>query len=100
MNRLNGEFFWCDFTLSLPTALMKTAILDLKFAIRLLNNKFHGLSPSGSHHSLLFDQGFPNNAQLQLHLADQNAIYQYFVSMRLYLAMMFILSMNFLPEKK
>ena len=47
MNRLNGEFFWCDFTLSLPTALMKTAILDLKFAIRLLNNKFHGLSPIG-----------------------------------------------------
>ena len=33
MNRLNGELFWCDFTLSLPTALMKTAILDLKFAM-------------------------------------------------------------------
>ena len=58
MNRLNGEFFWCDFTLSLPTALMKTVILDLKFAIRLLNNKFHGLSPSGGHQLLLFDQGF------------------------------------------
>jgi hypothetical protein len=25
--------------------------------IRLLNKKNHGLSPSGSHHSLLFDQG-------------------------------------------
>ena len=25
--------------------------------IRLLNNKFHGLSPFGGHHSLLFDQG-------------------------------------------
>ena len=23
------------------------------------NNKFHGLSPSGSHHSLFFDQAFP-----------------------------------------
>ena len=29
---------------------------------RLLNNKFHGFSPSGGHHSLLLDQGFPNNA--------------------------------------
>ena len=42
--------------------------------IWLLNNKFHGLSPSGGHHSLLFDQGFPNNAttapisQLECHL--------------------------------
>jgi hypothetical protein len=26
--------------------------------IWLLNNNFHGLSPSGGHHSLLFDQGF------------------------------------------
>ena len=26
--------------------------------IWLLNNKFHELSPSGGHHSLLFDQGF------------------------------------------
>ena len=38
---------------SLP-ALMKTAILDLKFAIRLLNNKFHRLFPSGGHQLLLF----------------------------------------------
>jgi hypothetical protein len=40
-----------------------------KVTIRLLNNKFHGLSPS-----LLFDQRFPNNARLQRHLADRNAI--------------------------
>ena len=30
--------------------------------IQLLNNKFHGLSPSGGHHSLLFDQGFQKMA--------------------------------------
>ena len=47
--------------------------------------------PSGGHHSLLFDQGFPNNSQLQPHLANRNTIWQYFVSMRLYLAMLFIL---------
>ena len=28
------------------------------YFIRLLNNKLHGLSLSGGHHSLLFDQGF------------------------------------------
>ena len=60
--------------------------------IRLINNKFHGLSPSGGHHSLLFDQGFPNNAWLQHHLSDRNTIWRYFVLMRLYLAMLFILS--------
>ena len=27
-------------------------------ATRLLNNKIHRLSPSGGHHSVLFDQGF------------------------------------------
>ena len=30
----------------------------LRLFISLLNNKFYGFSPSGSHHSLLFDQGF------------------------------------------
>ena len=30
--------------------------------IWLLNNKFHGLSPYGGHHSLLFDQGFQKMA--------------------------------------
>ena len=44
--------------------------------------------------SLLFDQGFPNNTWLQRHLANRNAIWQYFVSMRLYLAMLFILSIT------
>ena len=58
--------------------------------IPLLNNKFHGLSVG--HHSLLLDQGFANNAWLQRNLADRNAIWGYFVSMRLYLAMLFILS--------
>ena len=49
--------------------------LTLNFlGIRLLNNKFHGLSPYGSHHSLLFDQGLLNNIQLQRHLANRNAI--------------------------
>ena len=33
-----------------------------KIFIRLLINKFHGLSPSGGHHSLLFDQGFQKMA--------------------------------------
>ena len=64
---------------------------DILIAIRLLNNKFHGLSPFGGH-SLLYDQGFPNNVRLQRLLADWNAIWWYFVSMRLYLAMLFILS--------
>ena len=32
---------------------------ELPGAIQLLNNKFHGLSPSGGHHSLLSDQEFP-----------------------------------------
>ena len=50
------------------------------------------MSPSGGHYSLLFDQGFPNKAGLQRHLADWKAIWQYFVSMILYLAMLFILS--------
>ena len=67
--------------------------------IRLLNKKFHGLSPSGGHHTLLFDQGFPSNGQLQRHLTDWNAIWQYFVSMRLYLAMLFILSIHTLLNK-
>ena len=53
-------------------------IIPLKFdqqqKIRLLNNKFHGLSPSGGHHSLLFDRGLPTNAKLQHHLADRNTI--------------------------
>ena len=31
-------------------------------AIQLLNNKFHGLSPTGSHHSLLLDQRFQKMA--------------------------------------
>ena len=34
----------------------------LNKGIRLLNNKFHWLSPSGGHHSLLFDQGFQKMA--------------------------------------
>ena len=60
--------------------------LTLNFlGIRLLNNKFHGLSPSALvvNHSLLFDQGFQNNVWLQRHLVSQNAIWWYFVSMRL-----------------
>ena len=40
--------------------------------IELLNNKFHGLSPSGGFASLLFDQAVPKNSQR--HLADRNAI--------------------------
>ena len=31
-----------------------------------------GLSESAAHHSLLFDQGFPNNVQLQHHLSSQS----------------------------
>ena len=71
---------------------IKKRIRSQKKVIWLLNNKFHELSPSASHHSLLFDQGLPSNAQLQRHLADRNAIRWYFVSVRLYLAMLFILS--------
>ena len=67
---------------------------ELESPIRLLNNNIHGLSPSVGHHSLLFDQGFPNNARIQHHLADWNAIWQYFVLMRLYQAMLFILSIE------
>ena len=47
--------------LAVRTVLEMAAILlfrALFSLIRLLNNKFHGLSPSGGHHSLLFDQGF------------------------------------------
>ena len=46
------------------------------------------------HQSLLFDQGFPNNARLQHQLADQNTIWRYLVSIRLYLTMLFILSLR------
>ena len=49
--------------------------------IRLLNNKFHGLSPSCGHHSLFFDQGLPTTAPS----SRSEAIWQDFVSMRLYL---------------
>ena len=57
-----------------------------------VNNKFHGLSSSGVHHSFLFDQGSPNNTKLQHHQANQNgAIGRYFVKMKLYLTMLFIL---------
>ena len=42
---------------------------DWILRIQLLNNKFHGLCPSGGLHSLLFDQGFPDNTRLQRHLA-------------------------------
>ena len=53
------------------------------------------LSSSGGHRSILFDQGFQNNAWLQRHLADRNANWQCFVSMRLYLNMLFILSIRY-----
>ena len=69
-----------------------------QFLIWLLNNKLHGLSHSGGHHSLLFDQEFPKNAQLQRHLANRNTIWRYFVSMRFYLAMLFILSIEILEN--
>ena len=45
----------------------------LYFANSAGKQQISGLSSSGSHHSLLFDHGFPNNPQLQLHLADGNA---------------------------
>ena len=47
------------------------------------------LSPSGGHHSLLFDQGFPNKAGVQRHLADRNGIWRYFVSMMLFILSIF-----------
>ena len=40
---------------------------------RLLSNKFHGLSPSGGHHSLLLDQGF----QKLLDETDCSAIWRW-----------------------
>ena len=40
--------------------------------IELLNNKFHGLSPSGGFALLWFDQAVPENSQR--HLANQKAI--------------------------
>ena len=52
-------------------------------SIRLLHNKFHELSPSGGHHSLLFDQGFPNNARLQRHLANRNATWRFDIDQNL-----------------
>ena len=79
-----------------PSIPNQTKYPNLYYAvfIRLLSNKFHGLSPSGGHYSLLFDQGFPNNAQLQCHLVDRDAIWRFYVSMLLYLAMLFILSIE------
>ena len=56
--------------------------------IRLLNNKFLGLSPSGGHHSLLFDQ---RGSQILHAYSAIWPIRQYFVSMRLYPTMLFIL---------
>ena len=66
--------------------------------IWLLNKKFHGLCPSVGHHSLLFDQGFPNNGQLQCHLVDRNVIRRYFVSMRLYLVV-YLVNISLLKVK-
>ena len=45
-------------------------------------------SESSTFASLSFDQGFPNNTRLQRHIADCNAIWQYFASIKL----LFILS--------
>ena len=84
------SFHWTFKVLSQIAYVFKILVSKLNWIlgkfIWLLNNKSHGLSPSGGHHSILFDQVFPNNAQLQRHLANQNAIWWYFVSMRLYLA--------------
>ena len=47
-------------------------------------------SESSTFVSLSFDQGFPNNARQQHHLADRNAILRYFESIQL----LFILSIG------
>ena len=59
----------------LATALIHTHNIHLLNSMRLLNNKFRGLSPSGGFASLSFDQGVPKNlpttapsSQSELHL--------------------------------
>ena len=58
---------------------------DIEFlrTIKKNNNIRTEQSESSTFASLLFDQGFPNNARLQRHLADQNAIWLYFASIQL-----------------
>ena len=52
-----NSIFFLHFSLFLWSGNLKS-IFFKKNTIRLLNNKFNGLSPSGGHHSFLFDQGF------------------------------------------
>ena len=70
--------------------------------IRLLNNKFHGLSPSGGHHSLMFDQGFQKIAGrdwLERHLTVLciNEIVPSHVVIRLNHALLEFLDFSFHP---
>ena len=81
---LQSEVISWDLSLGSPLNYWIRNVMQMKIwsvpfeRIRLLKNKFHWLSPSGGHHSLLFDQGFPNNLGLQRPLANRNAIWWYF----------------------
>ena len=63
-----------------------------------------GCLPLADLHHFSLTKGFPKNSWLQRHLADQNAIWRYFASIRLCLALLFIVSiikfpMNTLPSQ-
>jgi hypothetical protein len=55
-------FIWPEFvgkSITIAAIVKGKCTLNSRTGIGLLNNKFHGLSPSGGFASLLFDQGVP-----------------------------------------
>ena len=64
-----------------------------------MNNNIRTVqSESSTFASLSFDQGFPKTAQLQRHLADQNAIWRYFAMIQfLFISSILLELQRFLP---
>jgi hypothetical protein len=56
---------------------------------------FVGCLPLAAVHHFCLTKGFPKNSQLQRHLADRSTIWQYFTLIRLCLAFLFIISIQF-----
>ena len=53
-----------------------------------------GCLPLADLHHFRLTKGFPKTSRLQCHLADWNAIWRYFASIRLCLALLFIISIG------
>ena len=73
--------------------IFETYRISLKCLHSAAKQKKHGFPLAVTTH-FFFDQGFPNKVWIKRHLANRNAIWWYFVSMRLYLAMLFFLSIE------